>query len=391
MATLVASVPMIFGGWLKWMWLFAPAFVCALSCLQFGSGPFSAIIPDIVPSFQFGAASGYMGLMDMLGTTFGAAVMGLIANALQQRFGSYYVPIVVILCVALVLGAAITALTVREKPFVMKPADVMIYRGWRERILSVWVDFRAPFRSRDFFWVFWTRFIMLAGIASVRNFLQYWFEDVVPQPYILFGALTLPDAKAATSMFLLPLLIGATISALLAGMLSDFFGRKTMVYLAGGIQALTSIGMIVFPVMNACVVLGFFFGLGYGAYQSVDFALAADCLPDAKSNAKDLGVWGISATLAGIWAPLVAGFVLDTFKAIGISKFQSPRLGYTVLFSFATVLFVVSTVLVTRIKGVRKPAVEIPLEDITMTTTSNNQELVVVNVSSTDLEESKNE
>jgi hypothetical protein len=59
--------------------------------------------------------------------------------------------------------------------------------------------------------------------------------------------------------------------------------------LAGGIQAATAVGMIFLPNMNAVVVLGLFFGLGYGAYQSVDFALAADVLPDTKSAAKDLG------------------------------------------------------------------------------------------------------
>lgn len=85
----------------------------------------------------------------------------------------------------------------------------------------------------------------------MRGFLLYWIEDVVAKPYIVFGVINLgDDAKAATSLFLLPLLVGATISALLAGALSDRFGRKVMVYIAGGVQAATAVGMILFPTMS---------------------------------------------------------------------------------------------------------------------------------------------
>ncbi len=98
------------------------------------------------------------------------------------------------------------------------------------------------------------------------------------------------------------------------------------------------------------VILGLFFGLGYGAYQSVDFALAADVLPDPATSAKDLGVWNLSSTLAGICAPLAAGLVLDTFKAVGVAHFGSPRLGYTIMLSGACAMFILSTVLVARIK-----------------------------------------
>lgn len=226
---------------------------------------------------------------------------------------------------------------------------------------------------------------MMSGIAAVRGFLLYWMEDVVGPPFVVFGVWDLCEpltatttttngtvvaaacdvsqaAKMATSLFLLPLLVGATAAALVAGALSDRFGRKVMVYLAGAIQAATAVGMIVWPTMSAVVFLGFFFGLGYGAYQSVDFALAADVLPDAETRAKDLGVWNISATLASIAAPLLAGMLLDAFKAIGQAHLGSKRLGYTVLFSCGTAVFVLSTVLVTRIRGGGRVPLSEPVE-----------------------------
>jgi sugar phosphate permease len=90
------------------MWLFAPFYVLANAALNSATGPFNAILPDMVPSGQYGTASGWMGLMDMLGTTLGAAVMGLIAFSLQQRFGGSYVPILAILAAALLITLVIT-------------------------------------------------------------------------------------------------------------------------------------------------------------------------------------------------------------------------------------------------------------------------------------------
>lgn len=137
------------------------------------------------------------------------------------------------------------------------------------------------------------------------------------------------------------------------------------------------------------VVLGLLFGIGYGAYQSVDFALAADVLPDADNAAKDLGVWNIgkfllfvacvclicdsASTMGSVTAPLCAGVVLDLFKAIGMAKFQSPRLGYTILFTLATVLYIISTVLVSLIKLKPPVAVDIALQP--MRDDSVNQEV----------------
>lgn len=40
--------------------------------------------------------------------------------------------------------------------------------------------------------------------------------------------------------------------------------------------------MIIFPKMDAIVVLGLVFGAGYGAFLSVDFALAAQTIPSGE-------------------------------------------------------------------------------------------------------------
>jgi MFS family permease len=156
-------------------------------------------------------------------------------------------------------------------------------------------------------------------------------------------------------LFLLPLLLGAVVASLVAGILSDRYGRKLLVYIAGGLQAAAALFMILFPSMSFAVVLGFVFGLGYGAFQSVDFALAADVLPDKETAGKDLGVWHLAVICASSVGPLVAGLLLDAFKAVGMTAFGSPRLGYIVIFSVAVCLFILSTVLVSRMSVGGRP------------------------------------
>lgn len=232
--------------------------------------------------------------------------MGLIAKALVERFGGFYLPVLAILAVALVVGLAVSLLAVREKACV--PLPPVSHSSVRARLHSMWMEIRSPFASSDckartaydlfhllicfacaVFWVFWTRFLMMSGIASVRGFLQYWMEDVVQKPYNLLGWI-LPDAKAATSMFLLPLLVGATVAALLAGALSDRFGRKLLVYLSGAIQAATAIGMIFLPNMNA------------GSCRSPMCVQWALTRPRARSGGAGVVLW------ARVWRVSVGGF-----------------------------------------------------------------------------------
>lgn len=306
------------------------------------TAPYSALIPDMVRADQRGAASGWLGLMLMLGNFLGG-IVGLVLGLLGGISGAY-----IAIAVIMVLGMLGTVLTVREPD----PPPVPPFR-WSAFLRGI----VEPFRSRDFSWVFWTRLLVTLGTFTVQSFLLFYMKDVVAEgaerySYTFFGITLANDAAAATSFFILALLVGAILSSLAAGTLSDRYGRKLMVYISGGLQGLVVLVFMFNRGFETAVIMGIVFGLGYGAYQAVDWALASDVLPSQDDYARDMGVWHIAFTLPQVLAVPIGGLLLDTFQAIGRAGGQ-PHLGYTVLFVLAFVYFLLGTVLVRQVKGVR--------------------------------------
>ncbi|HEX7587370.1 MAG TPA: MFS transporter [Anaerolineae bacterium] len=401
-------------------------FVLAFMWVEFwnnvASAPYSALIPDMVPAEQRGSASGWLGLMTMLGNFFGG-LFGLLMGFIGGITGIYW-----LIIVAMIVGAAGTVIFVRElpapepKPFNYRnllgvmvvfgftavgsiilnalalvrvaPTDLLAQlfgtvacsEGSAQMCLNVspgfaiavtigslplglvlvwltakiagtwekiWLSVQAWFqRYNDFVWVFLTRFLITMGVYTVQEFLQFYLRDAIGV-FKLFGAQVAETPESAVSFFLIALLIGALISTLAAGVLSDKYGRKSMVYISGALQGLVALILIPFHDFTLAVLLGIVFGLGFGAYQSVDWALASDVLP-SEDYAKDMGVWHVAQVLPQMIATPFAGFFLDSFQKIGKTPaVNQPTLGYTVIFSMSVVYFALGTVFVSKIKKVR--------------------------------------
>jgi len=290
-------------------------------------GPYAGLIPDIVPAEQRGAASGWLALMTAVGTLLGVVAAGALVG------GGGYLPIYVLIASMLALFAGITVFGVKEQRLSAAPGP------FRARAFLSSFLLRGP-EYRDFFFVLFTRALVTMGIYSVFTFFQFFLHDIV----------RVPNAARATS-YLIAIIIGLGIpTSLAAGALSDRVGRKPLVYLSGGVMALASllfIGVGFHPSLHAMLWIGALFGIGYGAYQAVDWALAIDVLPPGESAAKDMGIWHVSLVLPQMLAPALTGAVLAALKP------ASLLLGYTVVFTLTALWFILGTVFVRQIRGAR--------------------------------------
>jgi MFS family permease len=316
-------------------------YVLAFLFVEFGNNmamaAYSALIPDIVPHDQRGLASGYMNLMVMLGSIAGVTAAGVLT--VRSVVLLYWLLIAVLLVAML-----ITVFAVKEDPIAevksLAPGDLL--RG-------LWIN---PRDDPDFAWLFLSRLLVMTGRYIVQEFLQYYLKDVFGPPFRVFGAVVASDAEGAVSLVVLMIMVGATVSSIVAGALSDRLGRKRLIYLSGGLMVVPGAFLILSNDFTLTTLLGIAFGLGFGAFASADWALATDVLPSADEYAKDMGIWHIATVLPQVVAVPVAGPILDVFNRLGPAR-GYPSLGYTVIFSMSMAYVVVGTALVSRIKGAK--------------------------------------
>ena len=319
-----------------------PTFFCflvAYTIVQFGNNmaaaAFAGIIPDLVAHEQRGTASGYMALMTQCGTVFGLLLVGLGLGG-QPELVKYAVLSVVFLGVSL-----ITLLGIKETPLPFKPPALK----WKPYVRSLWL---SPKKYPDFAWVWITRALVMLGFYAVLPFLNYFLGDVVkvsnPDQFMTY-------LSAA-------ILVLAAVSGIIGGSISDKIGRKKVVYIANGMIALISIGFIFCRTPLTVMLAAAVFGLGYGAYISVDWALGADVLPSKKDAAKEMGVWHISMTLPQAIASPVAALLISSFGSTVTKGPDGPLVhytpnGYAAMFMLCCVCFSLGAFFIKNVKGVQ--------------------------------------
>ena len=288
---------------------------------------FNGIVPDVVPEPEFGKASGMLGAMVQLGSVAGLAAT-LAMSALGHITWTYAV-------IAAVVALSLLPTLWAAQGEGRRPLPARPRRPLGEAVR----EFLAPLTKGDFAWVILTRTAVTAGIYCVLPFLEFFFRDVVRV------------AKPAdfTAQWELLLLVAATPFGLAGGWASDRLGRKPFVYASGGLMTVVLIVYVVFFLTDQGLVLalGALFGVGYGLYYAVDWALACDTLPDPTQSAKDMGLFHVSYTLPQVVMPAIMGVLLDRANASGGGA------GYRVVFATAAVFFVLGTVFVARIRSVR--------------------------------------
>jgi MFS family permease len=307
------------------------------------NSPWSAIIADQVPQYQRGVTAGFNGLFVLLGTAVGSIVAGIIVNKNDPLpvYQNEIVQIFLLIAVVQIIFVAYTVLTVKETP---------LQGHARFQLSTVLKKFWfKPSQYPDLSWVLLARLLMMMGIWGVFYFLQYYFDDVLGGAgvkTIILGSKFSGELFSGT-LFLPVLLIAALPTSLIAGWISDHYGRKIMVYIAGAVMTAVCLLFIFFQSQYGALLSGLFFGIGYGAYTSVDWALTADALPPTDEAGKFLGIWSAMGILPQVIGISIGALILQALRGL------PNHFGYTVLFLVTIVYFGLGTLVIKQVKNVR--------------------------------------
>ncbi|MBV9270005.1 MAG: MFS transporter [Candidatus Eremiobacteraeota bacterium] len=278
--------------------LFDALFIVAVAGENVAIAAYQALIPESIPREQWGAAAGIRGAATLVGTVIGLATAGLFA------------PNPVFFATAALLAVfTVTLFSVREEQW--SEPERAVFRNWN-----------------DFIVVFVARSFVFFGLTLLMTFVLYFFRDI----------LHAGNPSAGTAFVGLFSLVGAIVSSVWLGTLSDRVSRKVVVALCGLPMAIAAIGFAVFPEQRAILAFAVLFGAGLGGIMSTGWALAMDSVPQLRDVARDLGIWGIATNFPNVIAPAIGGWIL---RAYGGSRF-----GYQVLFAVAGVSFALASLAV---------------------------------------------
>merc|ERR1719379_1723042 len=261
----------------------------------------NAIVPDFCSS-RIGEASGIVAALTQGGNLF--AMLWIIATFTIDPHWCYA------LYVILFVGAAVVVFfSLSEKPTQNDDVPPVTCSDVGQ---CYWLGEN----ENDFYWVFIGRTFYYMSV-SLQAFLYYYLRDMM-------GVEDEAGIRWRLAVLVIIAMVSAIVVALPLGRYSESVGRMVVINIACVTMALVYAGYIFCPILGTtygmyCVYfLAGVYGVGTGAFLSVDYALALDCLPGGnRGPAESLGIWGISGFLGSAVGPMLGGFSLEVFGGWG--------------------------------------------------------------------------
>jgi MFS family permease len=282
----------------------------------------SAAIPDHVPVRQRATVAGWVGMPQALGLVLGSVIVVDVFTKLHTGY----------LALALLMVALALPFVLLSPDHPLPPEHRSPLR-WRDLARAFWV---SPRDHPDFAWAWLTRFLVSLAIAMGTLYLLYFLRDAVHYSRLF------PGQTAADGLLILIVIYTVCVvtTAIVGGMISDRLGRrKMMVTLSGVTIALAALLLTFVETWPAAIAAAVVYGVGFGAYLAVDQAMITQVLPAAADRAKDLGIINIAIVCPSAIGALIAAPLVT----LG---------GYPTLFAGTTIVGILGSVFVWRIKSV---------------------------------------
>lgn len=300
-------------------WLLFAGYCLLQASSNIAHGPYQGLLPDVVPENKRGLASGVKNLVELVGLVLCSQVVGKLLG--QDNVWAVLLLIAGVLAVSLL----ITLLFVREAA--AGGAGEAAVPPLNLRRVG---DALRPFSPFERYVT--SRFLILAGLASVRTFAQFYLQDVLEMPN--------PAAAAGNLMTILGLCVLLTVFP--AGYLADRLGAKRLNVLAALIG---SIGIVLIAGARSydmIVVYGAVVGAALGVFLSANWALAMQLSP-AGEGALFLGLTNLATAGSGA-ATALLGPLIDAVNRV------APGQGYQVMFVISAVCWAVGAYILARLK-----------------------------------------
>jgi len=189
-----------------------------------------------------------------------------------------------------------------------------------------------------FVWWIINRLMFLAAITSIQGFA----------PYFLMYAFKVSSETAAGMTGTLVTVVGicTLISALPAGWLADRFGVTRLISLSGILGALGTVILLTSvwaPSLPIIYIAGLILGLSTGLFVTTNWALGTMLAPDEKAGLF-LGVSNLAGAGAGMIGSGIGGPIADFLNS------SQHGLGYFAIFSSYALLFMLSSLVLRKVK-----------------------------------------
>jgi len=281
---------------------------------------YQALLPDTVPRASWGTVSGIRGAATLLGTLIGLSTAGATPPGVTFTVNGL-----------LVAAGAMTIFAIPERG--TSGAAKLLEDEEEHARVRDWHDFVVVFISRA--WV-------VFGLVLLSTFILYFFHDV----------LKVQNAAADTGLAAGASVVGAILSSIWLGRISDRVSRKKVVALTGIPMTIGAFGFALLPDLRWIFWFALLFGFGYGGVLSTGWALAIDAMPRMRDVARDLGIWGLASNFPGVIAPALGGWLL--------ARLGNTLGAYQILFALAGASFAIGSATVLAVRGYSGSAASLP-------------------------------